>query len=245
VTLTQAKGGWLVSPAPSAATADRDAAASDRRSERPASAEARPEARPAAQAQAQAPRQHGPQQATSSAPPATRGTPADGLREFRQVLAASQVRRWPMYLRNVKQILRQAPTPFDERAFGFGSLVDLLRAAQKENIVRVDRDRQGVIRVFQGSAPPGLPIDESMPVDVEIVEAPPDIVEVNEPIEERPGLAATTETSVEVAEPVEPPAARPSRSPRARRPRPRKPAAEAPAASPGGGRTSRRRVKSA
>jgi hypothetical protein len=31
--------------------------------------------------------------------------------------------------------------------------VDLLRAAARENIVRVDRDRQGVIRVFQGSVP--------------------------------------------------------------------------------------------
>ena len=35
--------------------------------------------------------------------------------------------RWPMYLRNVKQILRAGA--FDERRYGFGGLMDLLRAA--------------------------------------------------------------------------------------------------------------------
>jgi uncharacterized LabA/DUF88 family protein len=81
------------------------------------------------------------------------GTPADGLREFRQILGTAEIRRWPMYLRNVKQILRQATPPFDEHAYGFGSLVDLLRAANKDGLLRVDRDRQGVIRVFQGTTP--------------------------------------------------------------------------------------------
>jgi uncharacterized LabA/DUF88 family protein len=83
--------------------------------------------------------------------PAVTGTPADGVRDLKRLLESAQIRRWPMYLRNVKQLLRQASTPFDERAYGFGSLVDLLRAAQKEGLLRVDRDRQGVIRVFQGS----------------------------------------------------------------------------------------------
>jgi hypothetical protein len=43
---------------------------------------------------------------------------------------------------------------FDERAYGFGNLVDLLRAAHREGVVRVERDRQGVIRVFQSAAAP-------------------------------------------------------------------------------------------
>jgi len=85
--------------------------------------------------------------------PATAGSQADGLQELARVLATAQVRRWPMYLRNAKQLLRQATPPFDERAYGFGSIVDLLRAANKEGLVRVERDRQGVIRVFQGSVP--------------------------------------------------------------------------------------------
>jgi uncharacterized LabA/DUF88 family protein len=81
------------------------------------------------------------------------GSNADGIREFKNMLATGEVRRWPMYLRNVKQLFRSVKPEFDERAYGFANLVDLLRAAARENIVRVDRDRQGVIRVFQGSVP--------------------------------------------------------------------------------------------
>ena len=80
------------------------------------------------------------------------GTAAEGLREFRRILSNAVVRRWPLYLRNVKQAIRQTEASFDERSYGFGNLTDLLRAAHREGIVRVDRDRQGVIRVFQGSA---------------------------------------------------------------------------------------------
>src|SRR5690606_20750058 len=85
------------------------------------------------------------------AAPVVIGTAAEGLREFRRILSGAVVRRWPMYLRNVKQVLRQAEASFDERAYGFGNLTDLLRAAHREGIVRVDRDRQGVVRVFQGN----------------------------------------------------------------------------------------------
>ena len=86
--------------------------------------------------------------------PAQAGSTADGVKEFARLLSGGQVRRWPMYLRNVKQVLRQVDPTFDERAYGFANLVELLRAAGKDGIVRVDRDRQGVIRVFQGSAAP-------------------------------------------------------------------------------------------
>ncbi len=79
------------------------------------------------------------------------GSNAEGITEFRRILSTGEVRRWPMYLRNVKQLFRAVAPEFDERAYGFANLVDLLRAAARENIVRVDRDRQGVIRVFQGN----------------------------------------------------------------------------------------------
>ena len=39
---------------------------------------------------------------------------------------------------------------FDERKYGFASVVDLLRAAGKEGVLRVERDRQGAIRLFPG-----------------------------------------------------------------------------------------------
>ena len=57
-----------------------------------------------------------------------------------------------MYLRNVKQILRAADASFDERRYGFGGLMDLLRACQKESLIRLERDRRGGLRVFQGAA---------------------------------------------------------------------------------------------
>jgi NYN domain-containing protein/OST-HTH/LOTUS domain-containing protein len=97
-------------------------------------------------------------------PTAVIGTPADGVREFARALGSMQIRRWPLYLRNVKQLLRQAHPSFDERAYGFANLVDLLRAAHKEGAVRVERDRQGVIRVFQGTAPSRLPSDTPAPI---------------------------------------------------------------------------------
>jgi hypothetical protein len=40
---------------------------------------------------------------------------------------------------------------FDERKFGFNSLNDLLRGCQKDGLFRMERDRQGVIRFFQGN----------------------------------------------------------------------------------------------
>ena len=254
VTVTQAKGGWLVGPAAAGAQAgaDRSAQAIDGRSAR--SQPQAPEAGDApgqTSAAAAPPRSSPASTQPSSAPPSTRGTPADGLREFRQILTTSQIRRWPMYLRNVKQIMRQAATPFDERAFGFASLVDLLRAAQKENIVRVERDRQGVIRVFQGSAPPGLPIEDPVAVDVEVVETPPDVVDVSEPVdvqsvdEDDEAEAAPVQRVAQEETGAAAVASKPVRSRRSRsRRQPSEPAAPA-VASPSANRGRRRRTKTA
>jgi hypothetical protein len=53
--------------------------------------------------------------------------------------------------------------------------VDLLRAAHKEGAFRVERDRQGVIRVFQGTAPSGLPSDPPAPILMDEVSDVPDV----------------------------------------------------------------------
>ena len=45
----------------------------------------------------------------------------------------------------------QAIEGFDERKYGFASVVDLLRAAGKEGVFRIERDRQGAVRVFPGA----------------------------------------------------------------------------------------------
>jgi hypothetical protein len=120
------------------------------------------------------------------------GTPAEGVAEFRALLGRAQIRRWPMYLRNVKQVFRQASPVFDERAYGFANLVDLLRAAQKEGLVRMDRDRQGVVRVFQGTAAPAAPIVTVEPQPPAVVEAPAAIVD------DLPEPEATAETDLSV-----------------------------------------------
>ena len=47
---------------------------------------------------------------------------------------------------------RSSSGSFDERAYGFGGLMDLLRACQREALLRLERDRRGGLRVFQGQA---------------------------------------------------------------------------------------------
>jgi uncharacterized LabA/DUF88 family protein len=77
---------------------------------------------------------------------------ADGIREVRRIFqSAPNPPRFPMYLRQAKQFMRAVDSTFDERKFGFGSLQDLLRACQREGLFRIERDRQGVIRLFPGN----------------------------------------------------------------------------------------------
>ena len=88
-----------------------------------------------------------------------------------------------MYIRNVKQLLRAhrgngvALVPgiagnsdaggaggFDERQYGFGGLMDLLRACQRDGVLRLERDRRGGLRVFPGAAlqrPGGVHVEPS------------------------------------------------------------------------------------
>ena len=76
------------------------------------------------------------------------GENADGVLAAAELLAGATGVRWPMYLRNVKQILRTGN--LDERKYGFGGLMDLLKACQRDGFVRIERDRRGGLRVFQG-----------------------------------------------------------------------------------------------
>jgi hypothetical protein len=63
---------------------------------------------------------------------------------------AAQPPRWPMYIRQVRQYLRAVDESFDERKLGFPGIVEFLRACQREGLLRLERDRQGVLRVFPG-----------------------------------------------------------------------------------------------
>ena len=86
--------------------------------------------------------------AAASVTPA--GDQADGVRLVGQILTAATTARWPIYLRNVKQLLRAANDGFDERRYGFPGLIDLLRACQREGVLRLERDRRGGLLVFKG-----------------------------------------------------------------------------------------------
>jgi uncharacterized protein (TIGR00288 family) len=114
-------------------------------------------------------------------------TQEEGLARASAIIAAAAHARWPMYLRNLKQILRQADGGFDERRYGYGGLMDLLRALQKEGVVRVERDRRGGLRVFQGQTAqrPSTPQLPQPDVEAEVAEI--DAVEAVEAVETLPG----------------------------------------------------------
>jgi uncharacterized protein (TIGR00288 family) len=135
---------------------------------------------------------------TMSPPPSTMSN-QDGIRAVQHAIThASTPPRWPMYVRQAKQFLRGVIDGFDERKYGFMSVVDLLRAAGKEGVLRIERDRQGAIRVFPGPnltmpapSPVEAPVQLDENVDVEVpaeaIIAAPEVVDVIEeapPIEE-------------------------------------------------------------
>ena len=86
------------------------------------------------------------------APVVPKGDRIDGVRLVGQILSAATTARWPMYLRNFKHLLRDAEGGFDERRYGFNGLIDLLRAGQREGLVRLERDRRGGLLMFKGPA---------------------------------------------------------------------------------------------
>ena len=76
---------------------------------------------------------------------------ADGYEAMERVfLKPGAVTRWPLYLRQAKAVLRAGDEGFDERKYGFAGLVEALRFGQREGLFRLDRDRQGVLRVYPG-----------------------------------------------------------------------------------------------
>ena len=118
-------------------------------------------------------------------------TMQDGMRAVQHAFAqASPPPRWPMYVRQAKQFLKARIEGFDERKYGFASVVDVLRAAAKDGVLKLERDRHGAFRVFAGpkltAPPPRIDVEEP-PLDVagEIVsEEPRDLAP--EPVEEPP-----------------------------------------------------------
>ena len=103
---------------------------------------------------------------------------------------AGQPPRWPMYVRQVRQYLRGVDEAFDERRFGFSGIVEFVRACQREGLLRLERDRVGVLRVFPGAsfprpagAPPAETVEaarahvELQPADPLVPEPPVEVVD--------------------------------------------------------------------
>jgi len=131
----------------------------------------------------------------------------DGIKAVQHAFAtAGPSIRWPMYVRQARQFLRTAIQGFDERKYGFASVVDLLRAAGKEGVFRIERDRQGAVRVFPGAnltpkAAPmdGLPIDIDEEIDVEV---PTELVADASVTFDHPSVEGTVDASALPDEPM-------------------------------------------
>jgi len=81
--------------------------------------------------------------------PAISSLASDAVRALEEQLRQLKAQpHWPMYLRTVKQFLRSLQPPFDERQYGFASTYELARQAQRAGLLRVDRKRQGVMRIY-------------------------------------------------------------------------------------------------
>ena len=149
--------------------------------------------------------------ATESAGDSLRAAQTEGYRVMQQAFFNAPPPRWPLYVRQVKQIIKNADAQFDERKFGFGGIVDALRYGQREGLLRVERDRMGVVRVFPGPLlqKPASDQAHGKPGDLDAVtalepggaEAPPATIEISTPDGVTPEFEATApEAAIEVVE---------------------------------------------
>lgn len=76
---------------------------------------------------------------------------SEASKVLEEQLRDSKIRpHWPMYLRTFKQMLRTLQPPFDERQYGLASTYDLVRQAHRDGLLHVERNRQGILRIFPG-----------------------------------------------------------------------------------------------
>jgi uncharacterized protein (TIGR00288 family) len=140
----------------------------------------------------------GEERATEQAPgsngseTAPRSAEAIGL--LRSIFADARTsHHWPMYLRSFKQMLRSSDASFDERNFGFSSVYDLVRQAQREGLLRIERNRKGILRIFPGER---FPQPEQAPGPAE------DYLNAPEPAMDAEPVETVADVSVDIPEPI-------------------------------------------
>src|SRR5262249_1069906 len=73
----------------------------------------------------------------------------EGVRAMQEAFQNSRINpHWPMYLRNVKQFIKNTLPNFDEHKYGFHSFLEAVRSGQRAGLFRLERNRQGILRVY-------------------------------------------------------------------------------------------------
>jgi hypothetical protein len=87
---------------------------------------------------------------------------------------------WPMYLRTFKQLLRSLQPPFDERQYGLSSMYDLVRQAHRDGLLHVERNRQGILRIFPGERFPKAGQETSVEESTPMAAGEPELISANQ-----------------------------------------------------------------
>ena len=75
---------------------------------------------------------------------------AEGMSVLTTALATAVAKspNRPLYIRHIRQRLNTADRAFDERRRGFRGILDLLHQGEHDGLLRLTRDRKGVLRIF-------------------------------------------------------------------------------------------------
>ncbi len=124
---------------------------------------------------------------------------SEAIKALQELLKDSKVKpHWPMYLRTFKQFLRSLEPPFDERPYGLPSTYDLVRQGHRDGLLRVERNRQGILRIFPGEHFP--PSAEEQPIEETVSEKSAAARQVEPELEAQP-----TEQEIPPAESIKEP----------------------------------------
>jgi len=138
--------------------------------------------------------------------PTPAASASEASRVLEELLRDSRFKpHWPMYLRTFKQFLRSLQPPFDERQYGLSSTYDLARQANRDGLLRVERNRQGILRIFPGERFPQPAQEQSVeePASPIIPSSEPEMSSPEAPLEMEPpvALAEPPPESVQQPEP--------------------------------------------